>query len=167
MTTAPDVEVMIESPEWAALAGAEKLVRRAVLAAAAHPDLDADTAGELTVVLTDDAAVQTLNRQFRDKDKPTNVLSFPGPDDLPEGAPVLIGDIVVAFGVAHREAEADGKLPTDHLIHLVIHGFLHCLGYDHESDAEAVEMETLETAILATLGIADPYAEPADQTDMS
>lgn len=156
-----EIEVMIEEPGWSILPDAEALVRRAILAAAGHPGLDADPAGEITVVLADDAAVQALNKQFRAKDKPTNVLSFPGPDEVPEGAPMLIGDVVVAFGVTRYEAETDGKTLADHLTHLVIHGFLHCLGYDHESDAEAEEMEALETAILATLGIADPYAEPA------
>ena len=101
-----------------------------------------------------------LNRDFRGKDKPTNVLSFPAPAN-PEGH---LGDIAIAYGVTAREAETAGKSLADHATHLAVHGVLHLLGYDHETDAEAEVMEPLEDAILAELGIADPYAAPAAET---
>ena len=111
-------------------------------------------AGALTILLADDAALRRLNREFRGKDKPTNVLSFPAAPN-PEGH---LGDIAIAYGVTAREAAEGGKSFADHATHLAVHGVLHLLGYDHETEAEAAIMEPLETAILAELGIADPYA---------
>jgi probable rRNA maturation factor len=108
----------------------------------------------VAVLLTDDAAVKTLNADFRGKDAPTNVLSFPAPATA---APHL-GDIVLAFGVCAQEAEAQAKPLAHHLMHLTAHGVLHLLGYDHESDADAEAMEALEREILANLGVPDPYA---------
>lgn len=110
--------------------------------------------GEVVVLLTDDAAVHELNQRFRGKDRPTNVLSFPAP----ETARPHLGDLVLASGVCVAEAEQQGKTVADHLSHLVVHGVLHLLGHDHEDDAEAEVMEAKERAILATLGVADPYA---------
>jgi probable rRNA maturation factor len=110
--------------------------------------------GDVVVLLTDDAAVRDLNGRFRDKDKPTNVLSFPAP----ESAAPHLGDIVLAYGVCAAEAEAQGKTLSNHLSHLVVHGVLHLLGRDHEDDAEAEEMEAEEREILAQIGVADPYA---------
>jgi len=137
--------------DWAALA------EGAVRAAAAHsdyPDL-ADT--EVSVKFTSDAEVRALNAAWRGKDKATNVLSFPMAD-APEGAPML-GDIVLAEGVCAREAAAKNVPMETHATHLVVHGMLHLLGYDHETgDVEAEEMEAIERQALASLGIADPYA---------
>lgn len=120
---------------------------------------------ELGVTLTDDATVRTLNRDWRGQDKPTNVLSFPAADDGPAGLPAelprLLGDVVLAYGVCAAEAAAQGKALADHLSHLVVHGVLHLAGHDHEVETEAARMEALETAILAGLGIADPYGERA------
>ena len=103
-------------------------------------------------------AVRDLNARFRDKDKPTNVLSFPAP----ESAAPHLGDVVLAYGVCAAEAEAQGKTLSDHLSHLVVHGVLHLLGRDHEDDAEAEEMEAEEREILAGIGVADPYAAEQD-----
>lgn len=113
---------------------------------------------EISILLTNDAHQQTLNAQWREKDKPTNVLSFP---TNPPFAPVfgLIGDISMARETLEREAIDLDKSFTDHFTHLLVHGFLHCLGYDHETQEEALVMEGLETQILHTLGIADPYEE--------
>jgi len=110
----------------------------------------------LSIVLTDDAEQQQLNREWRGIDKPTNVLSFP---QIEPFGPLngIIGDIVLARETLEREAAELGKPLTDHFSHLVVHGFLHILGYDHIEEAEALEMEGLETRILATLGIPDPY----------
>jgi probable rRNA maturation factor len=109
----------------------------------------------VAIQLTDDNGIRILNRQFRGKDKPTNVLSFPAPA-MPGHAPVL-GDIAIAFETVAREAKDEDKRFEDHLAHLVIHGLLHLLGEDHETAAEAERMEAREIRLLATLGIADPY----------
>jgi len=156
------IEVEIEADDWTdALPDAEAIVERAAQAALG------DVEGGLVVLLTDNGAVQLLNAQFRDKDRPTNVLSFPGGDmpQIPEfgpGAPAHLGDIVLAFGVCRDEAVAQGKSLANHLTHLVIHGVLHVLGRDHEEEAEAEAMEAEERTLLASLGVADPYILPDD-----
>lgn len=128
-------------------------------------------AAEVSLLLTDDAAIQALNAAYRGQDRPTNVLSFPAwaPADLatplPPGAPLLLGDIALAYQTCAREAAAEGKPLSDHLAHLLVHGCLHLLGLDHAAEAEAVAMEQLETRILAELGIPDPYATPAGQAE--
>ncbi len=121
---------------------------------------------EVAVRLTDDAEVQTLNRDFRGKDKPTNVLSFPQvQDDLLEGlansddGEILLGDIVLARETCAREAEEKAISIADHATHLIVHGTLHLVGYDHGDDASAGAMEALEVKALASLGIANPYAD--------
>jgi len=107
--------------------------------------------GNLTILLTNDERVRALNTQFRGKDKPTDVLSFPS------GAGDYLGDVAIAYGVASREAESDGKTLAEHVAHLAVHGVLHLLGYDHERASEAEIMESIETQILAELGIPNPY----------
>ena len=151
MTITVDIE--IEDEAWTAAAeDAEALVWRAAQAVLdAHEDIDGQG---IAILLTDDDSVQTLNRDFRQKDKPTNVLSFPSPPN-PEGQ---IGDVALAYGVCVREAAEQGKPLAHHLQHLVAHGVLHLLGYDHESDDEAEAMEALEREILAGLDVPDPYA---------
>ncbi|HTH18269.1 MAG TPA: rRNA maturation RNase YbeY [Magnetospirillum sp.] len=161
------IAVSVDEPAWVqAVADAEEVVERLALAALAGADCDlGDDPLEISVVLADDATVHGLNRDWRGKDKPTNVLSFAALDDdeaprVP-GAPLLLGDVILAFETCRAEADELGKPLRDHLSHLVVHGVLHLLGYDHEEDeAEAEEMEALETAILAGQGIADPYAQP-------
>ena len=112
---------------------------------------------ELSLVLADDATVHALNARWRGKDAPTNVLAF-ATDEMPvAGKPVLLGDVVLAYETVVREAKAQGKSLADHLRHLVIHGVLHLLGYDHVAAAPAKRMEALETRILASLGVTDPY----------
>ena len=151
------IAVEIEADDWTtALPDAEAIVDRAARAALG------DVEGGLVVLLTDNGAVQLLNAQFRDKDRPTNVLSFPGGDMPMPGAPIHLGDIVLAFGVCRDEAEAQGKSLANHLTHLVIHGTLHVLGRDHEDEAEAEAMEAEERTLLASLGVADPYILPDD-----
>lgn len=151
-TPAVAVDVIVESEQWSALPGAETIVREAIARAA----IDARAqSSELAVLLTDDAAVRRLNATWRGLDKPTNVLSFPSA--LPPGQRHL-GDIAIAFETTHREAEAEGKPLAHHLAHLAVHGFLHLLGYDHESEPDAEAMEQLERAVLARIGVPDPYA---------
>lgn len=112
--------------------------------------------GAVAVVVDDDERIRTLNRLWRGLDKPTNVLSFPSPDTQP-GATRTLGDIAISYETAAREAAAEDKSLADHVAHLSVHGFLHLLGYDHESDDDAEEMEGLERAILARIGVSDPY----------
>ncbi len=119
----------------------------------------ADPAIEVLVRIVDEDEMQTLNRDYRDQDKPTNVLSFPAGDvaGLPTGAASMLGDIVVCAAVVAREAGEQGKALADHWGHMVVHGVLHLLGHDHVTESDADEMEGLEREILAGLGIADPY----------
>lgn len=151
----PVIDIAIESGSWQAQVD-EAVVTRAIEMAALMTDQKPADA-ELSVVLTDDAAIRAINAQWRHKDEPTNVLSFPAPPAMP-GAPRLLGDIVIAHETTAREAKTEGKPFADHLGHLAVHGFLHLLGYDHESDADAEVMERLEREILAKLGVPDPYA---------
>lgn len=156
-----DIELVETSARWR-----ERLPRRRALCvaaaeaafAAAKPKLTRRS--EVSVVLADDALVRRLNRQWRRIDAATNVLSFPSLDlDVPPKAPLLLGDVVLAFETVSREAQEQGKDIADHLRHLVVHGILHLLGYDHEAPGGAEQMEALETEVLARLGVADPYAE--------
>ena len=144
-------DIEVEDPAWTeALPNAEALVLEAADATLASEG----AVGEgVTLLLTDDETIKDLNRRFRQQDRPTNVLSFPAPQN-PER---FLGDIALAFGVCAREAEEQGKPLAHHLQHLVAHGVLHLLGYDHETDAQAEEMEGLERAVLAGMGIPDPY----------
>lgn len=134
------------------------LAEKAVLEALKQSGAKVAGVAELSIVLTDDAEQQVLNRDWRGIDKPTNVLSFP---QIEPFAPVagILGDITLARETLEREATELGKSFSDHFTHLVVHGFLHILGYDHIEDADALVMEGLETQILASLGIADPYAD--------
>ena len=151
------IDIEIEDEAWVASAPqAQDLVQAAAAAALRHAEFDGDA---VTILLTDDESVRDLNARFRGKDYATNVLSFPAPEN-PEGH---LGDIALAFGVCAREASEQGKPLGHHLQHLVAHGVLHLLGYDHETDAEAEHMEGLERVILAGLGVPDPYA--AEQGD--
>lgn len=147
------IEVEIEDTAWsAALPNVGAVAERAAAAALGS------VGGDVVVLLTDDAAVQDLNARFRDRDRPTNVLSFPAA----ESAAPHLGDLVLAFGVCAAEADAQGKSLADHLSHLTVHGVLHLLGRDHEIEGEAEEMEAEERTILASLGVADPYRVDAD-----
>ena len=156
---APTIEVTMPCAAWrrecaetAALA--ESSARLALLRAA----VPAQAIVEIT--LADDAAQQTLNRTWRGKDAPTNVLAFPAADPAapaPAGAPLLLGDVVLAFETVRREAVEQQKPFANHLRHLVVHGVLHLLGYDHAEAADATTMEAEEIAILAELGVSNPY----------
>jgi len=146
------IDMEIEDASWGAdVADIEAVVERAARLAGGS------ARGSITILLTDDTAVRELNARFRDKDRPTNVLSFPGADMPMPGQPPHLGDIVLAHGVCAGEAAAQGKILASHLTHLVVHGVLHLRGRDHMTEAEAEAMEAEEKAILAQLGIADPY----------
>jgi probable rRNA maturation factor len=158
----PVTEVLVVADCWQAEADAEAVIHRAIATAAEAVDADIGET-ELAVMLTDDAGIRTLNLNWRGIDRPTNVLSFPalqptgagGPDD----APRMLGDIAIAYQTTRQEADDEQKPFGHHLSHLAVHGFLHLIGYDHETDDDAEAMEALETEILAQLGIPDPYAD--------
>lgn len=183
MTGGPDeadIAITVDDDRWPRavgldadeLAGAvERVVRAALEGAAGTPPGAACQEGpiELAVVLTDDRTVHDLNLRYRGKDGPTNVLSFAAAVDDPTapaaapGAPQSLGDVLIAYETVAGEAQSEGKSCGDHLYHLIVHGILHLLGYDHLSEQEAEEMERLEVAILAGLGLADPYGSERAQ----
>lgn len=136
----------------------DALAEKAILAALAGAKPGIKGAAEISILLTDDAEQRELNAQYRGKDASTNVLSFPQIEPF-EPVIGILGDITLARETLIREAEEQGTRLEDHFTHLVVHGFLHILGYDHLDEDEALEMEGLETQILAGLGIADPYAD--------
>jgi probable rRNA maturation factor len=158
----PMTEVLVAADCWRNEPDAEAVIQRAI--AAASESVDADVAGaDVAVMLTDDAGIRTLNRNWRGIDKPTNVLSFPAlqPTAAPsdDDAPRMLGDIAIAYETMRKEAYDERKPFDHHLSHLAVHGFLHLIGYDHETDADAGVMESLEQEILAQLGIPDPYED--------
>jgi probable rRNA maturation factor len=169
---APAIDIVVESPLWKAQRGVRAVLQRAIGEAAAMTAISggkaaalaATSGGELAIVLTDDSAIRALNRDWRGKDQPTNVLSFPARDNLPasrlageRGRVRLLGDIVIAYETMAREALAGHRLFAHHLAHLAVHGFLHLVGHDHAADAEADTMEALEIAVLARLDVPNPY----------
>ncbi len=149
---APAMDIVVESALWHDVPNATAVLRRAIGQAAEMTQ--AAGARELAILLCDDAAMWALNARWRGRPEPTNVLSFPAPSES-----VTLGDIAIAYETTAREAEAEGKPFADHVAHLAVHGFLHLLGYDHQSDAEAAAMERLETTILERLGVPDPYSK--------
>ena len=166
------LEVTVATDGWREVVAApEEVAARAARAAYTAASLDLGRSSEATVVLTDDARVRLLNWEYRNKDRATNVLSFPAfdADDmarLPVDAPLFLGDVFIALETATAEARLEAKTTTDHLSHLVVHGMLHLLGHDHETDDEANIMERLESDVLAQLGVPDPYVL-ADETAAS
>ncbi|MBA3810525.1 MAG: rRNA maturation RNase YbeY [Caulobacteraceae bacterium] len=151
------ISVEIQEKRWLeALPDAITLARRAGEVATPRR-----RRGEVTVLLASDGILRELNRRFRCVDQATNVLAFPAPPN----ARGHLGDVALAFGVCEAEAEAQAKPLADHLRHLVIHGILHLMGYDHQTDAQAETMEGIERHLLATLGVPDPYAAGNDQGD--
>jgi probable rRNA maturation factor len=149
------LDIAIEDDGWAALPNLELMAEQA--AAAALPK--GEQSKIITLLFADDETMQVLNKEWRGLDKPTNVLSFPAPKDqpVPPGELPLLGDIVLGFGICAREAEEAGKTLGNHTCHLIVHGVLHLLGYDHENDKDAQVMEAAEIKILSTLGIENPY----------
>lgn len=155
-----ELDVIHEGGDWSAITDIEDVIRRAAEAAARIPRSGLAGAGA-ALALSSDEHVAMLNGAYRGKHGPTNVLSFPAGADHPQvpGDPRFLGDIIFAAETVAAEAASMGISASHHLQHLVVHGLLHLAGFDHETEEEAVEMETLETEILATLGIADPYAK--------
>jgi probable rRNA maturation factor len=149
------IDIEIEDPAWTAAVDGVAVIVNATARAALRAALPAVRAGEADVVvlLADDAMLAGLNERFRDKAGPTNVLSFPAP----QSARPHLGDVAIAYGVCAREAREQGKPLKHHLMHLVAHGVLHLVGYDHQTESEAQEMEALERRVLQALGAHDPF----------
>jgi probable rRNA maturation factor len=147
------IDIQFDDPGWRKLRGLSARLRRAAELALRRGK--AGRSAHLTILLTSDARMKELNRDFRGKNTPTNVLSFPA------ASGGYAGDIALAYGVTAAEARAGGKRLVDHAMHLTVHGVLHLLGFDHDSERAALEMEPLETRILAELGVSDPYASEA------
>ena len=146
---APPVVFVIDDERWRKNPSTLKLIRRAARLALNHPPSGART---LTILLADDGRLRELNRRFRGKNKPTNVLSFASSD------PRYWGDVAIAFGVVEREAKAQGKTVSAHAAHLAVHGILHLKGHDHTEGADQAAMEAVEILVLSRLGVPDPYA---------
>ena len=164
------LDVVLEEPRWSAL-DLEALAGRAVRATLVRLELPSE-AVEISLLACDDARMAVLNAEFRDKATPTNVLSWPSEDlapEMPGGLPsrpqpgpdgsLALGDIAISWETCAGEAEAAGRQIADHVTHLIVHGLLHLLGYDHTTDADAARMEALEVEILGTFGLDDPYRD--------
>lgn len=147
-------DTRIADARWQSLGDVNALAARVLAHAAAYMK----SGGEVAVLLTDDAEMHALNKQWRGIDKATDVLSFPSGDPEIPGQPQYLGDIAIGYEISLRDAEAMGRPFDGHISHLLIHGFLHLLGYDHIAADDAKVMEPLETQILAGLGWPDPYA---------
>ena len=167
MTGGLTIDISSISGGWgSALPGVENVVRRAAESTwKAENDGAVSSDAEVSVALADDAMMRKLNREYRGKDVPTNVLAFPTEDSGAAGRARLLGDVVLAFETIQREAAERSRPLADHVSHLVVHGMLHLLGRDHETDVQAAAMEALEIAILAGLGVTDPYAVVEDAAD--
>jgi probable rRNA maturation factor len=153
---APPVDVQIQSPLWDAEPDAADTVRNAIAAAAATIRLQGRA---LSVSLTDDETIRSLNRQWRGIDKATNVLSFPAAHTPAALATKFSGDIIIAYETLKRECADENTIFLHHLAHLTVHGFLHLMGYNHESDPEADDMEGVESKIMTTMGLPDPWLD--------
>jgi probable rRNA maturation factor len=153
----PKVEFVAASPRWRTALPARSLARETIAVAASESGVALSSGAELCIHLADDESVRALNARWRGLDQPTNVLSFPAAAPAGIAKARLLGDVVLAFETMAREAADEGKPLADHYRHLVAHGFLHLIGFDHDSEADAERMEAIETRILARLGVADPY----------
>ena len=160
-----EVEIVRHGDAWAPAQVTDAMLKRAARAAILAAPRLPHGAYQVTVVLTDDAEMRNLNRTWRGKDAATNVLSFPADDGIRERG--LLGDVVLAYETTLEEARQQNIALQDHVSHLVVHGVLHLLGFDHAEDEAAELMESFERTALASLGIADPYAEDAEPAEVS
>lgn len=152
------IDISVEAGDWQPEMGLRKVCEQAVMAALGM-GLTVLPGSELSIVFTDDAAIRDLNHRWREKDAATNVLSFPGSGPAGTDFGPLLGDIVLAQETVAREAEELGIEFQAHLSHLIVHGLLHLFEYDHQTDADAQQMEDLERRIMAKLGLDDPYGD--------
>ena len=149
-----EIDLRTADPRWDVLGDLEAFAAHVL----GHASARMQQGGEIAILLTDDAEMHALNRQWRGKDKPTDVLSFPSEDPEIPGQPQYLGDIAIGYDTALKDAETMGRSFEAHAGHLMVHGFLHLMGYDHIEPEDAKVMEPLETEILAGLGWPDPYA---------
>ena len=156
-TLYPDIEQ--ESPIWDEFPDAEAIAERALQIAGLKLSDQFRDGAELSILLSDDDHIRSVNQEWRGLDKPTNVLSFPAVESNKIASAPFLGDIIIAYETVKREAMSENKAFADHFTHLVIHGFLHLLGYDHLDDVDAEKMESLEIELLAELNIPDPYRD--------
>ncbi len=153
------IEITVEEPRWQkALPNCDSVVQT-IVQIVLETVATYLTAYEISIVLANDNFVQKLNRQYRDQDKPTNVLSFPTMDSPTPNRPIILGDVILAYETIKRETEEQNKTLEEHFSHLLIHGVLHLLGYDHQTPAEAEAMEAIEVNILAEFNITNPYID--------
>ncbi len=160
----PTIEISVQYPEWEKLGDIYniiKLTAKTALNSAILPKICIDRDLEISVVLANDDLVQILNREYRQKDKPTNILTFATLDseEIPTSGVLNLGDIILSYETMERESQEKGTFMLDHIKHLTVHGVLHLLGYDHQTEDEANDMETLEIRILEQLGVQNPYTE--------
>jgi len=160
----PSIEISVQDPEWENMGDIHEIIKvtaRTALNSALMPKACQDRELEVSIVLANDDLVQILNREYREKDTPTNVLTFATLDEeeIPHEGTLNLGDVILSYQTLEREAQEQGKFPIDHIRHLTVHGVLHLLGYDHQDDDEANDMETLEIRILEQLGVQNPYTE--------
>jgi probable rRNA maturation factor len=151
------IETRIDCASWSALEDLDSMIATSLQAALDESGDELPEGAVVSLLFCDDLAIRALNRQFREQDKPTNVLSFPGPEPLETTH--FLGDIAIAHETVAREAQEQGKSLEQHCRHMIVHGFLHLLGYDHEDDEEAEAMEAMEIRVLRRLGVDDPYRE--------
>ena len=161
-----DIDVSISEPEWiSSFLDVEKLAAEAMELALKMAQMPSQIKGreiELSIVLANDDLIQILNREYREKDSPTNVLTFASldsKDPVPADVPYPVGDVILSYQTIDREAREQGKFFRDHFLHMVVHGTLHLLGYDHETEDDANNMESLEIRILEKMNIQNPYME--------
>lgn len=163
----PSIDISVQDPVWEKQGNIESIVKvtaTKTLTSAIMPKFAYGKALEISIVLANDELVQVLNREYRDKDKPTNVLTFASADDEDFEQqlfvePLNLGDVILSYQTIENEAREQGKLIIDHVKHLIVHGVLHLLGYDHQTDDDATDMETLEIRILEQLGVQNPYVD--------
>ena len=160
----PIIDISLQDPEWERIGDIEKIIRQAIertLATAMMPKTAIGRDLEVSIVLANDDLIQVLNREYREKDTPTNVLTFATLDseEISTDGVLNLGDVILSFQTIQREAQEQGKFILDHVKHMTVHGVLHLLGYDHINDDEANDMETAEIGILAGLGVQNPYTD--------
>ena len=153
-----ELEITIDDTRWSDIADLKEVATYAISSAYAESQCDLESDFVVSLLFCSDSRIQDLNREWRSQDKATNVLSFPAPQDLVMGESLVLGDLAVSYETVLRESEIEEKKIVDHLSHLIIHGFLHLLGFDHETESDAEEMEWIERRSLAKIGIMDPYA---------
>jgi probable rRNA maturation factor len=154
----PDTDVILEDPRWVDAVNAELLASQAAAALFSLDVATLATSAEMSVLFCSDARMRELNFRWMGKDAPTNVLSFPAPETQANAGARHLGDIALAFETIGTEAKAEGKAMSDHAMHLLIHGMLHLIGFDHQTDDEADHMEAIESRVMKSLGLNDPWA---------